>query len=122
LFCQVNHELSDNIKQFFYKSGIGNYPGCNLINPHHGSCYGKGAKIATAKELAIQPQCVSLLALVEVAELLGSATNLFLNVDGHKLVAKVPAQAKARRGERVTAWLNMNQAHWFHKDIGLAIN
>lgn len=65
---------------------------------------------------------MSLLALVEVAELLGSATNLFLNVDGHKLVAKVPAQAKARRGERVTAWLNMNQAHWFHKDIGLAIN
>lgn len=64
----------------------------------------------------------SLPAIVEVAELLGSETNLFLDVNGYKLVAKVPAQTKARPGETVTAWLNMDEAHWFHKDTGLAID
>jgi multiple sugar transport system ATP-binding protein len=71
--------------------------------------------------LFTHPNTVQLPAKVEVTELLGSETNLYLSVNGHKLVAKVPAQTQVRPGEKTMIWLSMEQAHWFQKDTGVAI-
>ncbi len=66
-------------------------------------------------------QAAQLPARVEVTELLGSETHLHLSMHGQKLVAKVPAQTLVKPGDKVTAWLDLEQAHWFNSDTGVAI-
>lgn len=60
-------------------------------------------------------------ARVEVTELMGSETYLYLNVGGNDITARVSAFSKSRAGENVKLGFDMSKIHMFDKDSEKAI-
>lgn len=60
-------------------------------------------------------------AKVEVTELMGSETYLYLNIEGADVTAKVDAQSKARAGQTIKLAFDMSKIHMFDKETELTI-
>ena len=60
-------------------------------------------------------------AKVEVTELMGSETYLYLNMSGFDVTAKVNAASKSKAGESIKVALNMSKIHMFDKETELSI-
>ncbi|WP_102345134.1 ABC transporter ATP-binding protein [Bacillus sp. Marseille-P3661] len=60
-------------------------------------------------------------ATVDVAELMGSETLLYLKLGGQTFTAKVSANEDVLVGESIPINLDLNKAHFFDKDSGLRI-
>jgi multiple sugar transport system ATP-binding protein len=58
---------------------------------------------------------------VEVTELMGSETYLYLNIAGSEVTAKVSAASKARAGEIIRIGFDMAKMHMFEKESELSI-
>lgn len=58
---------------------------------------------------------------VEVTELMGSETYLFVTCDGVGLTARVAPRTTARAGDTVRLAIDINKVHLFDKDTGLAL-
>ncbi|MEG0456783.1 MAG: ATP-binding cassette domain-containing protein, partial [Oscillospiraceae bacterium] len=58
---------------------------------------------------------------VEVTELMGSETYLFLSCEGINLTAKVSPRSKARPGDEIKMAIDVNRIHIFDKDTELTI-
>lgn len=55
-------------------------------------------------------------ATVDVAELMGSETYLYLTTEGVPLVARVAARSKARPGASISVAIDLNRVHLFDKE------
>jgi len=66
-------------------------------------------------DVAANPDCV-LEADVEVLEMLGSETFLYLHVDDVNLTARVNPNTKTKAGQKVKVWLDTNKCHLFDKE------
>ena len=53
---------------------------------------------------------------VDVAELLGSETNIFAKVGNHDVIAKVDARTDIHIGDEITLGFDMNKIHFFDMD------
>ena len=53
---------------------------------------------------------------VEVTELMGAETYLYLNVEGFAVTARVEPTSKAQSGDKIKIALDMNKAHLFDKE------
>jgi multiple sugar transport system ATP-binding protein len=60
-------------------------------------------------------------AFVEVTELMGSETYLYLTVEGSDVTAKVSAQSKARAEQTIKLGFDMRMIHLFDKETELSI-
>lgn len=54
--------------------------------------------------------------VVDVAELLGSETNLYTTINGHNVVASINARAGVRIGDKMKLALDMNKCHFFNPE------
>ena len=55
-------------------------------------------------------------AYVDVVELMGSETYLYLTVSGNNLIARVDPRSTARVGDTIKIALDPNRLHFFDKD------
>ncbi|HHU79589.1 MAG: ABC transporter ATP-binding protein [Caldicoprobacterales bacterium] len=55
-------------------------------------------------------------AYVEVVELMGSETYLYLNVDGNNITARVDPRSTARTGDTIKIAMDPNRLHFFDKE------
>ena len=55
-------------------------------------------------------------AYVDVVELMGSETYLYLNVAGSNITARVDPRSTARAGDTIKIALDPNRLHFFDKD------
>ncbi|HOB21028.1 MAG TPA: TOBE domain-containing protein, partial [Candidatus Atribacteria bacterium] len=55
-------------------------------------------------------------AYVDVVELMGSETYLYLNVAGNSLTARVDPRSTARTGDTIRIAMDPNKLHFFDKD------
>ena len=53
---------------------------------------------------------------VEVYEMLGSTSNLYVDIDGHQVTATVEPDTKKRVGDTVTLAFDNNKIHVFDND------
>ena len=53
---------------------------------------------------------------VEVTELMGAETYLYLNCEGNALTARVEPTSTAKTGDKITIALDMNKMHLFDKE------
>ena len=58
---------------------------------------------------------------VEVVELMGSETLLYLNIEGTTFIAKVDPRSTAKVGDTIKVAFDMNRIHLFDKDTELSI-
>ena len=58
---------------------------------------------------------------VEVTELLGAETNLFLNIDGHNVTARVNSRTSAKVNDTIQVAFDANRIHIFDKATELVI-
>ena len=58
---------------------------------------------------------------VEVVELMGSETLLYLNIEGSSFVAKVDPRSTAKVGDTIKVAFDMNRIHLFDKETELSI-
>ncbi|WP_243291499.1 sn-glycerol-3-phosphate ABC transporter ATP-binding protein UgpC [Bacillus sp. FJAT-47783] len=58
---------------------------------------------------------------IEVAELMGSETMLYSQIEGQDFVARVDSRSNIQRGENVQLGFDMNKAHFFDKETELRI-
>ncbi|KPU46151.1 trehalose import ATP-binding protein SugC [Oxobacter pfennigii] len=63
------------------------------------------------------PECI-INAGVDVTELIGSETYLYLNISGVELTARVGAQSKAKPGDVISLSFDMSMVHIFDKETG----
>ncbi len=63
--------------------------------------------------------CIS--ATVELAELMGAETNLYLDCAGNKLIVRLPASVRPKEREQYTVALKLDKIHVFDKDTEQAI-
>ena len=75
----------------------------------------------TEEEFFSRPEAARLEAQVDLAELLGAESMLYLNCCGAKLVAKAPAGYPAREGDTIPLALDTQKLHLFDKETGQAI-
>jgi len=54
--------------------------------------------------------------VVDVAELLGSETNLYTTVNGHNVCASINARAGVRIGDKMKLALDMHKCHFFNPE------
>jgi multiple sugar transport system ATP-binding protein len=59
--------------------------------------------------------------LVDVAELLGSETNIHISVGNANVIAKVSARSDVHIGDHINLALNMNKCHFFDPDNELRL-
>jgi multiple sugar transport system ATP-binding protein len=55
-------------------------------------------------------------AYVEVVELMGSETYLYLNIAGNNVTARVDPRSTARTGDTIRVALDQNRLHFFNKE------
>ncbi|MCP8617543.1 ABC transporter ATP-binding protein [Salirhabdus salicampi] len=55
-------------------------------------------------------------ATVEVAELMGSETYLYTNLNGQEFIARVDARTVVNGGDKIDLAFDMNKAHFFNKE------
>ena len=60
-------------------------------------------------------------AKVEITEMLGAETNLYLNIDGVEIIARVNPRTKVRPEDVIRVAFDMNKVHVFDKDTQVAI-
>jgi multiple sugar transport system ATP-binding protein len=60
-------------------------------------------------------------AYVEVVELMGSETYLYLNVEDNNLTARVDPRSTARTGDTIRIAMDPNRLHFFDKDTEEAL-
>jgi multiple sugar transport system ATP-binding protein len=60
-------------------------------------------------------------AYVDVVELMGSETYLYLTVSGNNLIARVDPRSTARVGDTIKIAFDPNRLHFFDKDTEEAI-
>ena len=60
-------------------------------------------------------------ASVEVVELMGSETLLYLNIEGNSFIAKVDPRSTAKVGDTIKVAFDMNRVHLFDKETELSI-
>lgn len=60
-------------------------------------------------------------AKVEVTEMMGSETYLYINLEGNNAIARVDSRSKARIGDVVELALDKNRIHLFDKETELSI-
>ena len=58
---------------------------------------------------------------VEVTELMGSETLLYLNIEGSSFIAKVDPRSTARVGDKIKVAFDMNRIHLFDKETEVSI-
>ena len=58
---------------------------------------------------------------VEVVELMGSETLLYLNIEGASFIAKVDPRSQAKVGDKIKVAFDMNRIHFFDKETELTI-
>ena len=58
---------------------------------------------------------------VEVVELMGSETLLYLNIEGASFIAKVDPRSTAKVGDKIKVAFDMNRIHFFDKETELSI-
>ena len=58
---------------------------------------------------------------VEVVELMGSETLLYLNIEGSSFIAKVDPRSQAKVGDKIKVAFDMNRIHFFDKETELTI-
>ncbi|KGG80247.1 sugar ABC transporter ATP-binding protein [Caloranaerobacter azorensis H53214] len=60
-------------------------------------------------------------AKVEVTEMMGSETYLYINIEGNNAIARVDSRSKARIGDIIELALDKNRIHLFDKDTEVSI-
>ena len=60
-------------------------------------------------------------AVVEVTELMGAETYLYLNIEGNAVTARVEPTSTAKSGDEISVALDMNKMHLFDKETEKAI-
>jgi multiple sugar transport system ATP-binding protein len=63
----------------------------------------------------------SVVATLEMVELTGAESYLYLAAGGHRFVARVPGGAAAQVGQKMSLDFAMDQAHFFDRETGVAI-
>ncbi|MBQ3181476.1 MAG: TOBE domain-containing protein, partial [Clostridia bacterium] len=58
---------------------------------------------------------------VEVVELMGSETLLYLNIEGSSFIAKVDPRSTAKVGDVIKVAFDMNRIHLFDKETEISI-
>jgi len=58
---------------------------------------------------------------VDLAELMGAETYLYLAYDGNNVVARVPAHAKAKAGDKVKIAIDCAKLHIFDAETKIAL-
>ena len=58
---------------------------------------------------------------VEVTELMGSETLLYLNIEGSSFIAKVDPRSTAKVGDKIKVAFDMNRIHLFDKETEMSI-
>ena len=76
--------------------------------------YDDEAYIAAASNCTLE-------ANVEITEMMGAETYLYLDVDGNKFTARVNPRTTSRTGDKIRIALDGNKIHIFDKDTELAI-
>jgi multiple sugar transport system ATP-binding protein len=59
--------------------------------------------------------------VVDVAELLGSETNLYTNINGHNVCASINARAGVHIGDKMKLAFDMNKVHFFNPENELVM-
>jgi multiple sugar transport system ATP-binding protein len=59
--------------------------------------------------------------VVDVAELLGSETNLYTNINGHNVCASINARAGVHIGDKMKLAFDMNKVHFFNPETELVM-
>ncbi len=67
------------------------------------------------------PNGITLPTTVELAELMGAETNLYLECQGHKFVVCMPSYVRPNMDKEYHIGINMEKVHVFDKDTELAI-
>jgi multiple sugar transport system ATP-binding protein len=101
---KLNQDQSDRLKQSGYKNSevvLG-------IRPEHIS-------------IEASADAAENIALVEVAELLGAETNLFLNMGGDTFIARVDPALRIRVQDKVKVQFALNKLHLFDKETEQAL-
>ena len=80
---------------------------------------------AACKELGVEfieksPETL-VKAVVEVTELMGAETYLYLNIEGNAVTARVEPTSTAKSGDEISVALDMNKMHLFDKETEKAI-
>ncbi|MBO4898286.1 MAG: sn-glycerol-3-phosphate ABC transporter ATP-binding protein UgpC [Clostridia bacterium] len=70
--------------------------------------------------IADAPNC-TLNADVEITEMMGAETYLYLDIDGHKFTARVNPRTTSKTGDKIKIALDGNKIHIFDKDTELAL-
>jgi multiple sugar transport system ATP-binding protein len=60
-------------------------------------------------------------ATVEVTEMMGSETYLYLNIEGNSVIARVDARSQVRHGDNVVLAFDKNKIHLFDKETEVSI-
>jgi len=72
-------------------------------------------------QVLTEPQDGAIPASVYVTELMGNETFVFLSVGNNKLIARAPAEFRADFETQVWLRMNIEKAHFFDSEMGLAI-
>ena len=89
-----------------------------------GGCGGGGEPSADELALQIRGEYLSMegfTARVELAELMGAESYLYLSAGGRSLTARVPARLRAAAGEEISLALDSNKIHLFDKNTQLRL-
>jgi len=70
--------------------------------------------------LSTMPDCI-ITAEVEVTELMGAETYLYLDVDGNKLTARVSPRTTTKPGDKIQVAIDVNKIHLFDKETEVTI-
>lgn len=72
-------------------------------------------------EAGMQPKEETITAKVELAELMGAETNLYMDCAGSKLIVRMPASVRPEEQQPYTVAVKVNKIHVFDKDTEQAI-
>lgn len=72
-------------------------------------------------EVASQPKDETITATVELAELMGAETNLYMDCAGTKLIVRMPSNVRPEEQKPYTVAVKVNKIHVFDKDTEKAI-
>ena len=104
-------------------------PSMNLL-PADGPLRVAGVPSAADRQLGVRPESLRLAdpaagdaaeGTVERVEVIGEDSYVYLRVDAHRLVARVPTAARPRVGDRVRATARREDVHLFDTTTGLRV-
>ncbi len=72
-------------------------------------------------EMKKEKNCCILKVKTEIAEMTGSETNIYFNLENKNCIARIKTEKKFSNGDTVTLGFNGESAHFFDKDTGFVI-